>query len=41
MLRCKVADVTKPQKSINVHEGISPYRVKIDSKINNSYMYDY
>ena len=31
----------KSQKSINVQEGISPYRVEFDSKIYDSYMFDY
>ena len=31
----------KTQKLINVQNGISPYRVENQSKINKSYMYDY
>ena len=34
-------DVKKPQKLINVQDGIRPYRVENQSKINKSYMYDY
>ena len=34
-------DVKKTQKLIKVQEGISPYRVENQSKINKSYMYDY
>ena len=31
----------KVWKSINVQDGISPYRAGNQPKINNSYMYDY
>ena len=34
-------DVKKTQKLLNVQDGISPYRVENQSKINKPYMYDY
>ena len=40
-MECKGTFVTQYQKMINLLEGISSHRVEIDSKLNNSYMYDY